>query len=101
MPVKPSSKEDEYFSRLDLEKRKKVEEEKHKKVAEEERNRLKQLHYMRCPKCGMELSEIDHKGISVDKCFHCDGIWLDAGEIDAIAKLEQGAMTKLFHVFKK
>jgi Zn-finger nucleic acid-binding protein len=101
MPVKPSSKEDEYFSRLDLEKRKKVEEEKHKKVAEEERSRLKQLHFMRCPKCGMELSEIDHKGISVDKCFHCDGIWLDAGEIDSIVKLEKGAMTKLFHVFKK
>lgn len=101
MPVKPSSKEEEYFSRIDLEKRKVIEEEKHKKIADEEKNQLKKLHYMRCPKCGMELSEIDHKGITIDKCFSCDGIWLDAGEFESIAKLESGAMNKLFNVFKK
>lgn len=101
MPVKPSSKEEEYFSRIDLEKRKKIEEEKHKRIAEEEKKQLKKLHYMCCPKCGMELSEIDYKSIKVDKCFNCDGIWLDAGELESIAKLEKGAMNKLFNVFKK
>ncbi len=101
MPVKPSSKEEEYFSRIDLEKRKKIEEEKIKQIAAEEKKQLKKLHYMHCPKCGMTLSEIDYKGISVDKCFNCDGIWLDAGELDTIAKLEKGAINKLFNVFKK
>ncbi len=89
------------MQRIDLEKRKVVEEEKHRKIAEEEKKQLKKLHYMRCPKCGMELSEIDYKGITVDKCFNCDGIWLDAGEFESIAKLEKGAMNKLFNVFKK
>lgn len=101
MPVKPSEKEDEYFARLELEHRKKLEEEKLKKLGEEEKRRLKELHYMRCPKCGMELSEVDYKGIRIDKCLRCEGIWLDAGELEAISKLEKTALDKLFSVFKK
>ncbi len=101
MPIKPSEKEEEYFVRLELERRKKVEDEKFRRVAEEEKKHLKELHYMRCPKCGMEISEIDYKNIKIDKCFSCDGIWLDAGEFESIAKLEKGAMDKLFGIFKK
>jgi len=101
MPVKPSEKEEEYFARMEFEKRKRIEEEKYKKLKEEERERLKKLHYMRCPKCGMELIEIDYKGIKVDKCSECEGIWLDAGEFEAVAKLERTVLDKLFSVFKK
>lgn len=101
MPVKPSDKEEEYFTRQELERKKKLEEEKQKKLAESEKNRLKELHYMRCPKCGMELSEIDYKGIKIDKCFSCEGIWLDAGEMESISKLEKTSFDKLFSVFKK
>lgn len=101
MPVKPSEKEEEYFVRLELERRKKIEDEKHKRLLDEEKKHLKELHYMRCPKCGMELSEIDYKNIIVDKCLNCDGIWLDAGELESVAKLEKGAMDKLFGIFKK
>jgi hypothetical protein len=101
VPVKPSDKEEEYFARLELERKKKIEEAKLKRIAEEEKRKLKELHYMHCPKCGMELSEIDYKGINVDKCFSCGGVWLDAGEIDVLAKLEKLALDKLFSVFKK
>ncbi len=101
MPVKPSEKEEEYFARLELEQRKKVEVEKLKRLAEEEKRKLKELHYMRCPKCGMDLSEIDYKGIRIDKCFQCDGIWLDSGELQAISKLEKTGLDKLFSVFNK
>ncbi len=100
MPVVPSEKEEEYFARLEMEQRKKREEENKKKFAEEEKKRLKELHYMRCPKCGMELREIDYKGIRIDKCFHCEGIWLDAREMESIARLEKGTMNKLFSIFK-
>ena len=101
MVKKPSGKEEEYFARMEYETRKKLEEEKHKKLAEEEKKRLKELHYMRCPKCGMELIEIDYKGIKIDKCSECEGIWLDAGELEAVAKLEKSGLDKLFSVFKK
>jgi len=101
MPDKPSEKEEEYFARIEFEKKKKLEHEKHLKLAAEEKKRLKELHFMRCPKCGMELIEIDHKGIKVDKCSECDGVWLDAGELESAACLEKGALDKLFSVFKK
>lgn len=100
MPVKPSEKEEEYFARLQFEKQKKVEEEKHKKLKAEEKARLKKLHFMRCPKCGMELIEIDYKDIKIDKCSECEGVWLDAGELDTISKITKSGLDKLFSVFK-
>lgn len=101
MPEKASKKEEEYFARMDYERKKKFEEERHRKLAEEEKKRLKDLHYMRCPKCGMELIEIDYKGIKVDKCSECEGIWLDAGELEAVSMLEKSGLDKLFGVFRR
>jgi Zn finger protein HypA/HybF involved in hydrogenase expression len=99
--MKPSEKEEEYVAWMEFQKKKKLEEEKHKKLAEEDKKRLKELHHMRCPKCGMELIEIDYRNIKVDKCSECEGIWLDTGELAAISKLEKNTLDKLFNVFKK
>jgi hypothetical protein len=99
--MKPSEKEEEFFVRMEFEKKKKIEEEKHKRLAEEEKKRLKELHYMQCPKCGMELIEIDYKGIKIDECSECEGIWLDAGELATVAKLEKTGLDKFFSIFKK
>src|SRR4030043_285030 len=101
MVWKPSEKEEEYFARMEFERKKKLEEEKHRKLKEEDKKRLKELHYMRCAKCGMELIEIDYKGVKVDKCSECEGIWLDAGEFEVILKFEKTSLDKLFSVFKK
>jgi Zn-finger nucleic acid-binding protein len=49
----------------------------------------------------MQLIEIDYKRIAVDKCSSCAGVWLDAGELEAISELDKGALDKLFSVFKK
>lgn len=99
--MKPSELEAEFIAREEFNKRKKAEEENHRKLKEEEKKALKTLHNMRCPKCGMELIEIDYKEIKVDKCSECDGIWLDAGELEAVSKLEKTGLDKLFSVFKK
>ena len=101
MPVKPSDKEDAYFIRQDFERRKKKEEEKLEQLNAEEKAKLKEQHFMHCPKCGHNLIEIDYKGIAVDKCSHCDGVWLDAGELEQISHLEKGLMDKWFQAFKK
>ncbi len=93
--------EEEYFARLELEQRKRLEEERIRSFVEAEKLRLRELHYMRCPKCGMELSDVDYKGIRIDKCLQCEGIWLDAGELDAISKLEKTTFDKLLSVFKQ
>ncbi|RJP56389.1 MAG: hypothetical protein C4549_06670 [Deltaproteobacteria bacterium] len=101
MPLKPSESEEEYFIRAEMEKKKKIMEEQQEKLAEGEKGRLKELHYMRCPKCGMELTEIDYRDIKIDKCFSCEGVWLDAGELEAVSKLEKSMIDKFFIVFKK
>lgn len=101
MVTKQSEKEEEYFARLEFLKKKKIEEEKHLKLAQKEKDGLKQLHFMRCPKCGMELIEIDYKSMKVDKCSECEGIWLDAGEFEAVSKLGKTGIDKLFSVFVK
>jgi hypothetical protein len=101
MVWKPSEKEEEHFARLEFERKKKLEEEKNTKLKEEEKKKPKELHYMKCPKCGMRLIEIDYKGIKVDKCSGCEGVWLDAGELEAVSKLEKTGLDKWFSVFRK
>ena len=101
MPVTTSGAEEEYFKRQEFVKKQKAEIAKSEQMANDEKIRLQELHYMHCPKCGMELIEIDYKGIAVDKCSNCAGIWLDAGELEQISKFEKTAMDKWFTVFKK
>ena len=56
---------------------------------------------MKCPKCGMGLLEVDYNNIKVDKCSSCDGIWLDAGELEAVSQLSKSGMDRLFNVFRR
>ena len=85
---KPSENEEEYFARIEFERKKRLAAEREKKLKEEERTRLKELHWMRCPKCGMELAEIDYRKVRVDKCTSCGGVWLDAGELEQVGEGE-------------
>jgi hypothetical protein len=101
MPAKPSEREEEFIARKEYERLKKIEEEKHRNLAAEEKKKLKELHHMRCPKCGMELVAINYKNIEIDKCSECEGVWLDAGELEAVSKLETSSIDKLFSVFRK
>ena len=39
---------------------------------------------MLCPRCSGELKIGERKGIEIDYCVSCRGIWLDAGELDKI-----------------
>jgi len=98
---KPSELEQEYIARMEFEKLQKSKAEKQRKFAEEEKNRQRELHYMRCPKCGMELVEIEYQRIMIDKCTECEGIWLDAGELGSVSELKKSGLDKLFSVFKK
>ncbi|MBI3989910.1 MAG: zf-TFIIB domain-containing protein [candidate division NC10 bacterium] len=97
---KPGEREEEYFARLEFERKKKAAEEAQWRLAEEERRRLKELHSMRCPKCGSELVAIEYQGIEVDKCTACEGIWLDCGELEQVASKEGGFLASLLRIFR-
>jgi hypothetical protein len=100
--VKPSTTEDEYFVREDAEKKRRIALETKKALALEEQRRLKELHWMRCPKCGMQMQPVNlRKDLDVDTCFSCGGIFLDKGEIDIIAAPRQkGIMGAILNWFK-
>jgi hypothetical protein len=93
--VDENDREDEWFRRHEQEllvaareAREKRERERLHASAQEENARLKQLHFMRCPKCGQQMAEEQLAGVTVDRCSSCEGIFFDAGE------LEQALMKK-------
>lgn len=100
MPVKPTEHEEEFFARKEFERVKAIEEKRARELEDNEKRRLQELHYMRCPKCGMQLVEIDYRGIKIDRCSACEGVWLDAGELEAVSQLETPVMDKFFSIFK-
>lgn len=100
MGFKPSEKEEEYILRQEWDRRKQVEQERQNRLAKEERENLKKLHYMKCPKCGMEMISLDFKGIVVDRCTNCEGLYLDKGELDAILKKDKSVIDRVFNAFR-
>jgi hypothetical protein len=49
-----------------------------------ERERQRTLHWMRCCKCGATMDEIVFRGVRVDKCLRCGGVYLDDGELEQL-----------------
>ncbi|QRN95250.1 zf-TFIIB domain-containing protein [Archangium violaceum] len=80
-PDKPSSTEEEYFAREEIEKKRKLALEQAHSLAAQQREELKKLHWMKCPKCGMDLQPVKHGDVEIETCFNCHGIFLDAGEL--------------------
>jgi uncharacterized protein len=81
---KPSSTEEEYFAREEIEKKRKLALEQTQALATQQREDLKKLHYMKCPKCGMNLQSLKRGDVEIDTCFNCQGIFLDAGELERL-----------------
>ncbi len=94
MTDKPSKNEEEYFARRDMEL---LERQRARARAEAELAERK-THYMKCPKDGYDLTTVEFHGVQIDRCSHCGGLWLDPGELDAIAKHEDrpGLLGRVF-----
>jgi Pyruvate/2-oxoacid:ferredoxin oxidoreductase delta subunit len=103
MPVNPSDSEQEYFLKMELEKLRKAQAERAAKMQEEEKKKTKELHWMKCPKCGSDLEEVEYRKIKVDYCGGCQGSWFDAGEIQQLLTLEdeQHVLGKFLKLLKK
>ncbi len=92
-PEKPSRNEDEYFAREDAELLRKQRERASVASAEAERK----THYMKCPKDGYDLASSQYHGVTIDTCDHCGGMWLDAGELETVAKDDSpNVITRVF-----
>ena len=90
MPIKPTHQEEAFFAKQEIERKQKIAQENVAQIQRQEREERKRAHRMHCPKCGSELSEITYRDQRVDRCAACGGVWLDAGELEALALKEGG-----------
>jgi hypothetical protein len=100
MPVKPSEQEEEYFARQEFERRKKALTEQETRAAEEERLRVLAVARDRCPKCGAPLVAVHYRGVELDKCSRCQGVWLDCGELEQVVAEEKRFLDGLKRIFR-
>lgn len=43
---------------------------------------------MQCPKCRAMMRTYNRNGVQIEQCDNCRGIFLDYGELEALARLE-------------
>lgn len=45
---------------------------------------------MRCPLCDVSMREVERRGVRIDVCSECRGVWLDRGELEKLMAVEAG-----------
>ena len=85
---KPSRNEDEYFVKQEAE----LIRTQRAQAEAELRDAERRSHYMKCPKDGYDLTSSSYHGVQIETCAHCGGMWLDAGEVEAVAHEHRPAL---------
>lgn len=99
---KPSEAEEEYFAREEAARRQREAIEQARRMEHDEQERLKKLHFMKCPKCGFDLHEALFRGVVMDKCYNCGGIWLDEREAESLAgRADSNIFSTVVRLFKR
>ena len=95
--------EEEYFIQQEAEKRGEQEwaQEREKARANRvESERAAALQLRRCPKCRIVLEAQTRRGVEVEHCNSCDGVWLDAGKLERLMRPELGLVQRMLRVFQ-
>ena len=99
-------KEKEWFMKQEKDKllRTRDERERHLKALQakldaEELERLREAHWLKCPKCGHDMEVTQLEGIEIDRCTFCEGVYFDRGELETILLREQPRRFKFFRRF--
>lgn len=79
---KEKAEEDRYFAEREKAALAKL------RAAQEAENEsaIRDLAKGRCPKCGTRLETRMQSSVEIDECGSCHGVWLDAGELEALSK---------------
>ena len=84
--MKPNKNEDEFIWVQELQQRMAKLNKQQQAESEAEKLRLKEAHWMHCPKCGQKLSTEKCGLVEIDVCPSCKGVWLDAGELGTVVE---------------
>jgi Zn-finger nucleic acid-binding protein len=91
---KPSRNEDEYFVKQDAELLRTQRAQAEAALRDAERK----SHFMKCPKDGHDLASSMYHGVQIETCPHCGGMWLDAGEVEAVSHEDRpGLLTRVLN----
>ena len=84
--MKQKRVEDEYIWVQELQNRMARLEKEQQAESEAAKRRLKEAHWMHCPKCGQGLATETCGSVEIDVCPSCKGVWLDMGELGTIVE---------------
>ncbi len=94
------SDEDEYFKKRDMEAKAKLKAKLDAQKAEAEKAARKEMHYLKCGKCGSDMATQVFRGIEIERCGTCGAVLLDPGELEELAGEDQsGMISNFFSVF--
>lgn len=96
---KPHEAEEDYFAKIEAEKKRKLAEKKRAEMQTKEVEALKEAHHMRCPGCGLELDTLVFKGLSINRCFHCGGVFLGKEAFESLCGEEHNLLSQIWSVF--
>ncbi len=85
---KPTRGEDEYFVKKDAD----LIREQRSRLDSERARAERRSHFMKCPKCGADLQEVEFHHMKIDRCNECGGVWLDKGELEMLDHVDQSAV---------
>lgn len=91
--------EQEQQQREDLARQREAVQVRQSQISSDEREHQRRLHWMHCPKCGSELAEVQFRAVKVDKCFSCNGVFLDDGELEQLTG-KPGWFESMLRLFK-
>lgn len=100
MTVTKRQNEEEFFAKTDIEKKRLLADEIQSQYRREEQQKLKDIHFMHCSKCGMELQSLVFKGVIMEKCYSCGAVVLDEAELDKLAGTEGSLISSIVGLFK-
>ena len=108
MVDRDSKSEDEWFLRNEKQlleaartARLKREQERAAKEKAEETKRLKEFHFMKCPKCGHDMKDEKLESVTVDRCTYCEGVFFDAGELEDLFRKQAEQRRSFFRKLVK
>lgn len=57
--------------------------------------RAQTVQLRRCPQCRIALERVTLRGVEIDRCALCKGIWLDDGELELLSRPRVGFVARV------
>ena len=87
-----ATNEEEYFARIEAEKRARLAAILADEEAQASAEALKSLHHMHCGKCGHPMKTTHFKGVEIEVCTVCSAVLLDPGELEILAGKDRASV---------